>query len=217
MGYELTLRPVRTQILGALLTLTAKVHAGLSAAKVEGRMRMADFARVLAAVDEEMGTDRRRHYLKHLVRDAADSIDDSPFITELVGQRYSCQDTPSVEILAAVEEKAKDGRSSLFGGGRSTPRNWPKPSRQVTAELTRHANAMRLRGWQVDSDDGRNHHNRVQWTIIPPAWDRKGQDKAQWFPPELTGAATVPAATWPRRPSGGTQRAPAKALRRSCA
>ncbi len=45
------------QLLGAVLDLAARVMARLPAVKLARKPRMADFARILAAVDAELGTD----------------------------------------------------------------------------------------------------------------------------------------------------------------
>ena len=62
-------------ILGGLLDLAADVHRRLPSISVEKAPRMADYARVLAAVDEIMGTEGLDHYRQLFLKVASDTLD----------------------------------------------------------------------------------------------------------------------------------------------
>ncbi|WP_170981216.1 toprim domain-containing protein [Mycolicibacterium sp. CR10] len=148
----------RPGVLGALLDLAAAVHHRLPAIDVGDLPRMADFAKVLAAVDEVLGTDGLTRYRQQSRRAAADTLD-VPFIGELVAAERPFEGVKSAELLAALTPATAEWRK---------PRGWPKNSRAVTGLLTRHAPALRAQGWQVDSDEGHNKDGITQWTIRGP-------------------------------------------------
>jgi hypothetical protein len=151
-------RLARSHLLGGLLTLAAKVHYLLPSVEIEDMPRMADFAAVLTAVDQVLDTQGMARYRERSQRIAADTLD-TPLIAELVRQNYDCADQTSAQILAALKPTDTDWKP---------PREWPKNARAVTAQLTRHAPALRTQGWMIDNDDGRNKRNVALWTIEAP-------------------------------------------------
>jgi 5S rRNA maturation endonuclease (ribonuclease M5) len=148
----------RPTILGALLKLAAAVHYRLAAVKVADLPRMADFAKVLACVDDVLGTAGLQRYRERSQQAAGETLD-APFIAELVTAGTAFEAKTSAELLAALTPCDRDWKR---------PRDWPKNARALTGLLTRHAPALRAQGWCVEHDAARNHHNRVQWTIRPP-------------------------------------------------
>ena len=150
-------------ILGGLLTLAAQVHRWLASAAVTNLPRMADYARVLTAIDEMLGTEGLDRYREQARRTAADTLD-SPFIAALESRRYCCEGRISAAILQDLKPSDENWKP---------PKDWPANARAVTAQLTRHSPALRAQGWDIEHDDGRNHRNRVQWTISPPVQPEK--------------------------------------------
>ncbi len=148
----------RGAVFGALLDLAAEVHHRLPTIRLAEMPRMADFARVLAAVDEVLGTDGMAHYLGRADRIAEDSLSADGFIEHLRAEHFTAEGMTSAEILAALTPDDKDWRR---------PRDWPKSSRAVTTLITRHAPALRAVGWTVDSD-ARNKDKVARWTITRP-------------------------------------------------
>lgn len=141
-------------ILGGLLAVAATVHHRLPSVDVAELPRMADYARVLTAVDAVMDTAGLARYVEQSRRVAADTLD-TPLVGELISRRYRCDGRTSAEIVAALRPA-------------DPPRGWPRSARAATGQLTRHAPALRAQGWTVEHDAGHNHHHRVQWTITPP-------------------------------------------------
>ena len=121
---------------------------------------MADFARVLAAVDAELGTNGLARYMSRASQLSEDSLQSDPFIESLrdvciepiVGKTGS-------ELLSIVTSCSEIGRP---------PKGWPRNGRDVTAALKRNATALRDLGWQIEDDGARNHRNVLLWTIQPP-------------------------------------------------
>jgi hypothetical protein len=152
----------RPGIFGALLDLAATVHNRLSAIEVEGELpRMADFAKVLQGVDDELGTAGLQRYRERSALAAAETLD-APFIAELVAAKTQFTDRTSAELLSTLTPHHPDWRS---------PRGWPKNARAVTGLLTRHAPALRARGWDIDNDQGQNKEGVTKWIIRPPEGD----------------------------------------------
>lgn len=160
-------RQKRPQLLGALFQLAAQVHYRLPAVEINDMPRMADFAAVLAAVDEILGTAGMERYRERSKRIAADTLD-APFVAELVERRASFTDATSAHLLGALKPADVDWKQ---------PRDWPKNARAVTGQLTRHAPALRAQGWTVDS--GRNRDKVTTWTIYPPKPETAGIDDPQ--------------------------------------
>jgi hypothetical protein len=158
-------------ILGALLTLAADVHQRLTKIEVPNLPRMADYAKVLAAVDAVLGTKGLAYYREQCKNLAADTLD-APFIAHIVTERYACIDSTSAEILAAVEKAAVSAAKGSESVWRA-PKGWPTSAREVTNQLTRHAPALRTQGWTVEDDGGSNHRNAILWTLDPPAQQEK--------------------------------------------
>jgi hypothetical protein len=145
-------------ILGGLLDLAAKVHQRLRTIEVKNPPRMADFAAVLACVDEALGTEGLSRYREQARRIAADTLD-HPFIAKLVEGRHAFEAQTSAEILAALTPEDKTWHA---------PRGWPTSAQQASGLLSRNAPALRAQGWEVSDDGGRNRRNVLKWTIRPP-------------------------------------------------
>lgn len=153
----------RPAILGGLLDLCAEVHQRLPNLRLpHGLPRMADFAKVLAGVDQITGSEGLAHYLDRATRLAADSVASDTFVSELQRQRYTADQQPAAQILEEIT------RAAAVTADWRAPRDWPKKARQATSLLTRHAPALRSLGWSIEHDNGRNHANVTRWTVVPP-------------------------------------------------
>jgi hypothetical protein len=162
----------RPQILGGLLNLAAAVHNQKAEGHLNFTPRMADFARVLAAVDLQLGTNGLARYMARANQLSEDSLQADPFIDSL---RDSCTeallDKTGAELLTIVTPNAERGRR---------PIGWPKNGRDVTTALKRNATALRNLGWVIEDDGAHNHRNVLLWTIRPPdRGDDRGQDSSR--------------------------------------
>nr|WP_075540964.1 hypothetical protein [Mycobacterium kansasii] len=167
-------------ILGGLLDLAAKVHQRLDTVTVTGGLpRMADYARVLACMDEIAGSDGLARYRDRATRLAADSLASDSFVAELVANRYRADRLTSRQILGGLTPEDKSWRR---------PRDWPRNARVVTTQLTRHAPALRTQGWTVEHDGGRTEDGITRWTITPPDKTRKSDPSDPSDPsPQVSG------------------------------
>lgn len=163
-------------LFGALLDFTAQVHDRLPSVRLDVMPRMADFARVLAAVDvvaEEMGLpggSALERYTLRSQRLAEESLQSDPFISALMDMAYGwgVVEKTSAEILSAVHahmlEENEEWRAPRTG--------WPKSPRAVTGLLKRNIPQMLKTGWEVSDDGGRNKAGVVKWTIVQRAEER---------------------------------------------
>ena len=161
----LTDRPV---IFGGLLDLAAKVHAMLpTLATPEPLPRMADFGKVLLAVDEITGSDGMMQYRGRLKRVLADSATGDVFIGHLIDTRYDTgpDGKTSSQILADIDGKRAETAASL---PLSYPPEWPRDPRTVTSRLKHNEVSLRSMGWEIDNDGGKNQSNAAKWFIHPP-------------------------------------------------
>jgi ParB-like chromosome segregation protein Spo0J len=160
-------RQAHPRLLGALLDLAASVIGVLPSVHLETKPRMADFARILAAVDQVLNTGGAglARYLTKQGEMAGDSLTDDPFI---VAASATYQDSTfsgtSAELLLQVTPTDSAWKA---------PKGWPDTARKVTQRLKRQGPVMRKAGWAVEHDDGNNHTNRVRWSITPPARTQK--------------------------------------------
>lgn len=155
-------RAAYPRVLGSLLDLCAATMASLHRVEMAEYPRMADFARVLAAVDQVLGTDGLKRYLHHANSAAVDSLSADPFIArvrEVITEPFM---GTAAELLTRAQP--------LVPGGRRTE-GWPRNARDVTTCLKRNAPALRRCGWDVSTDEGRNQNSTFRWSIQPPLLD----------------------------------------------
>lgn len=125
----------RPAILGALLDLLAGVLSRLDEINVPTLPRMADFARVLAAMDATIGTDSLRLYADQGKRVAGEVIDADPVgeaILTLMSQRVHWRGTAGELLTTIKPDDAGQG--------------WPQNGRGMGARLKRLAPALAAHG-----------------------------------------------------------------------
>lgn len=163
------------RLLGAVLDLAASVASVLPSVDLGAHPRMADFARILAAVDQVMGTDGLKRYLGTQSRLAADTLTADPFIVELMERITSEWQGTSAELLVLLEGD----------GDARRPKDWPGTARVVTQRLRRQAPVLRKIGWQVSDDGGKNKTNALEWTLVPPQLETERERHSPHSPRSL--------------------------------
>jgi hypothetical protein len=129
----------RPAALGALLDLTARVLAALPAVRLTERPRMADFARVLAALDQLEGWDTLTDYRQAAAEANQVVLESSPVaeaIIDLIGRGGAWTGTPG-ELLDRITPDPR-------------PRDWPRNARGLSGQLARLAPALRANGIAID-------------------------------------------------------------------
>ncbi len=173
-------REAHPRVLGALLDLAASVAGVLPSVRLDRSPRMADFARVLAAVDKVLGTAGFDRYAGRGPILANETLTADPFICAMAAQLDTDFEGPAAALLNKIEH-----------GESRPPKGWPTHARAVTQLLKKQAPTMRRAGWRTD--EGWDAHAKVaSWTITPP-----GQEK---------GRAADPPDPHPRNPMGQASR-----------
>ena len=148
----------RPKILGALFDLVAEVLAALPKAResLTERPRMADFAEILAALDDVLGTNALKTYLADRDQVAADLVDDDPVasaVRDIVREKGGWKGEIAT-LFELVEEKAPATK----------PRWWPKTPGSFSGYLNRAAPALRKIGIEIERK--RVHGRRVIEFVI---------------------------------------------------
>jgi hypothetical protein len=136
----------RPQILGALLTELSAVLKALPEVKLHGLPRMADFARVLAALDKLHGTKTFQAYLQQrgrVVEDVLEADGVAAVVRELTGWHGTAGD-----LLKCITPEGP------------RPRDWPANARALVARLKRLVPALGQVGTQIIFHDERTNRGR---------------------------------------------------------
>lgn len=173
----------RASLFGALLTLLSDVLRELPNVNPETLPRMADFARVLMAVDQAWETDALRTYLAAAGSLAVDVLESDQVARALAG------------FLPAVGGAFTGTAAELLGQlppPTPLPHSWPRNPKAIAARLRRLAPAMRSVGYELDSPTQATRtpgtRSRI-WRIVAPKTDSPptsiGEDHEQqhWTEP----------------------------------
>jgi hypothetical protein len=165
--------------LGGLLDLAAAVLAELPAVRLDRRPRMADYGRVLAAVDRVHGTSGLEYYLGQRRQLAAEIVEDDPV-------------AGAIAELAA--KRAKEGKEPWEGTAAELLKlvcppdageHWPASGRGMTARIDRVAPALRATGTgitEIRSREPGAKHAPKKWKI---AREETAGERPQ--PPDVPG------------------------------
>lgn len=151
---------IHPRLLGAVLDLVAGVAGVIPGLRLDCKPRMADFARIVAAVDKLLGTDGLAQYLGKQGALAADAISGDLVALAITQQLPHGFTGTSAELLARLR-------------GPQSGRGWPTTARAITARLRRFAPVLRKAGWDVSDDAGQNHDKAVRWSLFPPGHPEK--------------------------------------------
>ncbi|MCX4577352.1 ATP-binding protein [Streptomyces sp. NBC_01571] len=173
---DATFAAVRPAVLGALFDVLACVLAVLPSVRLETMPRMADFARVLAAVDETQGWNTLGDYLATSENVATDALEGDPFamaIARLVDQAGSWQGTAG-QLLEALPAPLV------------RPPNWPKDPTRASGRVKRLAPLLRSIGITVD--DTQRSRDRTRHKLLT---------LARAAPEDETASAPEQGPLWP--------------------
>ena len=133
--------------------------ARLPSVELARKPRMADFARILAAVDAELGTKAYDRYARQAANLAAEGLSGDPFAARMQDAVTTSFEGTSAELLKHVRPDDPEWKA---------PKDWPADSRAVTGLLRRLAPAFRKIGWTVDDLGSDNKAKVLRWKISPP-------------------------------------------------
>ena len=188
---DATFEAVRPAVLGALFDVLACVLAVLPSVRLESMPRMADFARVLAAVDQTQGWNTLGDYLATSANVATDAMEGDPFamaIARLVEQSGTWQGTAG-QLLEALPVPLV------------RPPNWPKDATRASGRVKRLAPLLRSIGIMVDDTQrsrDRTRHRLLTLTRAPDEDDSASAPEQASLWPEV--APTGQGRTLPDQP-----------------
>ncbi|WP_206281720.1 ATP-binding protein [Streptomyces agglomeratus] len=145
-------RDAHPSILASLFDLLSRVLRALPDVQLTARPRMADFARVLAAVDHVTGWDTQGSYRATAADAVADVLEGEPFaraVVDLVraaGPAGVCMTAADILGKVVIPEKL--------------PKKWPKDATRAGGQLKRLAPALRAIGIDVDDTQREPTGNR---------------------------------------------------------
>lgn len=148
------------RVLGAVLDLAARVLAAVPTVHLPDPPRMADFGRVLAAVDAVLGTEGMARYRAQAGDLAADAVSGDPVLAALTAHLTAPWEGAVAELLDRLTDTLGDARP---------PREWPKSARVLAGILKRRAPSLRRLGWTVEQTPQRTERGTV-WRLSPPAY-----------------------------------------------
>ncbi|MEU9158457.1 ATP-binding protein [Streptomyces sp. NPDC048417] len=158
---DATFDVVRPAVLGALFDVLACALAVLPSIRLESMPRMADFARVLAAVDQTQGWNTLGDYLATSANVAIDAMEGDAFalaIARLVDQVGTWQGTAGqlLEVLPVPLVR---------------PKNWPVDATRTSGRVKRLAPLLRSIGIMVDDTQRSRDRDRHRLLTLSRAPD----------------------------------------------
>ncbi|MFI5620385.1 ATP-binding protein [Streptomyces sp. NPDC051567] len=164
---------VRPSVLGALFDLLAAVLAVLPGIRLDSMPRMADFARVLAAVDQVQEWRTLDSYLATSANVAGDALEGDPFGTAVA---------TLVEETGTWRGTAAQLLEQLPVPGGFRPQGWPKDATRASGRIKRLAPLLRSIGVTVDDTQRSQDRHRSRLLVLsrtdttPPAASAPPQD-----------------------------------------
>ncbi|MGH4011009.1 MAG: hypothetical protein ACRDTH_23100 [Pseudonocardiaceae bacterium] len=158
------------RVLGALLDLTAHVLRTLPSVQLDEMPRMADFTRVLATVDQILGTTGTTTYLGLRDALAEDAITSDPVLIALTERIQEPFTGTSAELLTKITPAVADGKKWR------APEGWPANARSLTTILRRQAPTLRQLSWTVTELERQSTRAKVlRWHLTPPSKSKQGR------------------------------------------
>jgi hypothetical protein len=146
-------------IFGGLLTLCSKVLEIYEFIKMPELPRMADFARILKAIDTVRETDSLSTYLDEVGKMASNAVDGDKFFKVVATSSNGEWVVTAAELLDKVSSP-----STIY----SVQKGWPQTAHAVTDRLTRTGPTLRKVGWIVEDLGSNNEKKTKRWRLCPP-------------------------------------------------
>ncbi|HET6755941.1 MAG TPA: hypothetical protein VFH23_18530 [Jiangellaceae bacterium] len=142
-------------VLGGLLHTTVNVLRALGPIRHTNLPRMADFARVLLAVDQVLGTNGYGTYAEQASRTAETVADGDSVIVAIREQVTQPWDGTASELLKLLTPD-------------KPPKDWPSTPQGMGGRLARAAPSLRSLGWTVEKLARSDKKGTRGWEITPP-------------------------------------------------
>jgi hypothetical protein len=168
----------RPAILGALLDLTARVLATLPDVELDELPRMADFARILGALDRTQGWTTLADYGEAAAEANRAVLESSPVaqaVIALVGRGGAWHGTPG-ELLDRLTPEPR-------------PRDWPHTARGLSGQLARLAPALEDNGITIERPPTRGAQRTITLRANPRGPEGNCQNRETTDATDATDAA----------------------------
>jgi hypothetical protein len=164
---------IHPNIVGGLCDLAVETLKRLPDIHLEHRPRMADYARIQAAVDKALGTTGLDTWLTKRGALATDAVEADAFLQTLLHTITQPWEGTSADLLAALPTPD------------TPPPGWPANARTVTTRLRRWAPTLRQLGWAITDTTTRT--KTLTWILTPPQKTTQRDQPAEADPrPEMT-------------------------------
>src|SRR6266545_3572690 len=163
------------RLTSALLDLACDTLAVMPGIRLEDPPRMADFAAVVAAVDQLLQTDALATYRELSARLAYDIGDQDPVIRAITGL------LAEMPAWQGTAEQLLGKLTAALPEGARLPKDWPTTPRGMAGALIRAAPTLRTLGYGVEKLE-RGHGGRRGWWLAAV-----GTDQAPPADPTLLG------------------------------
>lgn len=150
---------VRPGVYGSLLDLVSRVLTILPSLEMDEMPRMADFSRVLAAMDKAIGTESLNQYLDDVALSAVSSVAEDPIIEVIQRTIPDGFYGSSKVLLECIMENNKV---------ENLPKGFPSSAREMTGYLKRIVPTLRKASWLASDEGSSNHFNVNNWRLSPP-------------------------------------------------
>ena len=175
-----TFKEARARVLGGVLDLLVRLLRVMPTVKLPEKSRMADFHRVLAALDHVLGTSALDAYLEQRGRVAWEVVESDPLaqaIVDLISEEGEFQGT-ATELLRRLEPL-------------KPPRDWPRSPRALSGRLRRLTPALRECGVDVQApSESRRESTRERRRVFVLRQVEEGRsDTVQTAQPSATDGA----------------------------
>ena len=168
-------------MLGALLDLLAKVLNKIETVKLDQLPRMADFARVLAAIDKTLETHSFALYCDQANRIACDVVESDPIGNAIVGLMSNREEWigTSSDLLSALKPE-------------DAGRDWKVTPRGFASKLKRIIPALGIQGIKITppSRNDRPRNYRIE-TTVGPSDNRRGEKQDPFATDRDSGRSDV--------------------------
>jgi hypothetical protein len=144
---------IHGEVLGGLLHVVVNVLRALPTVQHTELPRMADFARVLLAVDKVLNTSGFSTYREQAGQTAEQVAESDSVATAIRKQITAPWHGPASKLLTKLT-------------GDKPPKDWPSTPQGMSGRLTRAAPTLRALGWTIEREE-RTSAARP-WTIAPP-------------------------------------------------
>lgn len=151
---------LRPGIYGAILDIVSKVMTILPELQMTEMPRMADFSRILAAMDLALGTDALSQYLDEVQFSAVSSVSEDPIVSTI---KEALRGDPFAGSSKVLLERINSSIPK-----HDIPSGFPDSAKALSNYLGKVCPTLRKAGWKAEDAGNKNHENVTIWKLEAP-------------------------------------------------